>query len=292
MLTNRQVNEYINKAIIEFTRNRHSEKFEQICTFILENANINQMIVFIKNVEGTNIMPFSKFILNHGTVEQNFEIACIQGSDSRAHREMIINSQNIQYNLLAGKVIKDEYCDEYINRHGDIVIKGSAYQNYKYLKNNKSKALDKQRHFDVIINSKSLHINHICAKDIAGADVLAHGRVIINSKDVITNMAFARIRGADIKSHLDVVLQYGSANDNFDALKEFDSCCEMHKHIYNIFASSDNQTKYNCLIWLQQTNLLQQVKSSLLVQKFIKDIDSGKVNIDNITIEDEEDYLY
>lgn len=292
MLTNRQVTEYINRAMIEFSRNGNSDKFETICKEIINNANINQMITFIKNVQGANILPFSMAVLERGDARQNFEMACISGSDSKAHRDFIINSQDIECNLLAGKVINDKYRDEYVNKHGDIVLKGTAYQNYKYLKNNRSSALNRQRHFDMIIDSGILYINHICAKDIAGANVLEHGKVILDSRRVPDNIAFARIKGADVKAHLNIVLQYGTANDNFDVLQMFGNRCDMQKHVFNIFESNDNEVKYNCLMWLRQTNLINMFESCKALQKFIQDLYDGKISIDDITNEDKDDYIY
>lgn len=280
MLTNKQVSELINSANFELKNNGKSKRFEELCKLILDDASINQIIEFVKNVKVVDVLPFSKIVLQKGDAKHNLEMAFIVGSDSRAHRDFIINSQDIECNLIAGKSINDGYREEYMNKHGKVVLKGTAHQNYKYLERNRSKTLDRQRHIDIIIESKNEALIVQCAKNIEGVDVLELGKLIIDSKKVINNIAFARIKGADIKAHLDVVLQFGDACDNFDVIKEFKDRCNIQEHISSIFKSKDNETKYNCLMWLKKSNLINRFKSYKPIQEFINLLHKGKVKLD------------
>lgn len=279
MLTNKDIKKYIIEANKEFKQNGYSNTFKQICKLILENANINQMLEFVKNVDGVDITPFSKRVLANGDVQQNLNMMYVNGCDTKRHRDFIIESQDIECNINAGRLV-DEYFEEYANKHGAIVAMGTAYQNYKYLERNKSKALDKQRHLDVIINSKNMNFIVKCAKNIEGIEVLKLARLVIDSKDVRGNIAFASIKGMDIKAHLDVVWQLGDARDNFDVLKEFGDKCDIQKHVLAIFKSKDNDFKYCCLMWLRKVGIVEQFASCKELQKFIKDLDAGKVKID------------
>ena len=291
MLTNRELKEYITKSNDEFKQNGASNAFKQICKLILEDANISQVIEFAKNVEGVDILPFSKYVLENGNVQQNLELMCIHGCDSKAHRDFIIDSQDIEYNLKAGKV-RDNYFEEYTNRHGDIVVNGSAYQNYKYLEHNKSKKLNRQRHLDVIINSKNASLIVQCAKNIEGIDIGALEKVIIDSKNIRANILFAGISGADVKAHLDVALQFGDSCDNFDVLKEFGNKCDMQKHALAVFKSKNNEDKYNCLMWLRKAGIVEQFASCKEMQKFIRDLDAGKIKLDYDLIDEDEYNVY
>ena len=279
MLTNRELKEYIIKANNEFRKNGKTEAFKQICELILKNANIEQMIEFLKNVEGVEVLPFSRYVLENGDAQQNLKMMYIKSCDSKCHRDFIIESQDVECNLYAGKN-GDRYFEEYVNKHGEIVAKGTAYQNYKYLERNKSKMLNKQRHIDVVIESKNEPLIVQCAKNIEGVDILRLGRLIIDSKKVVNNIAFAHIKGADIKAHLDVVLSFGDPYDNFDVIKEFGDKCDISKHLLAIFKSKDNETKYNCLMWLRKIGIVEQFASCAALQKFIKDLDGGKIKLD------------
>ena len=59
-----------------------------------------------------------------------------------------------------------------------------------------------------VIESKDLAFNYSFARDIEGADILAHGKVIIESKDPEYNYKFAKdIEGADVQAHKEVLLK-------------------------------------------------------------------------------------
>jgi len=279
MLSEKQVNYLICKAINEYNENGNSEEFDKTCTSILQHADVKQVIRFAQRVKGVDLKKFSDVVLHQGSVEQNFEFATIEGCDSRPHRQKIIESGNVEFNLRAGKQIKDDYRDIYINRHGAVVVNGSAYDNFKYLKNNNSQTLNKQPHFDKILTSGNAYINYTCAKEIKGADILAHGQVVIDSKDCVINLSFARIKGSDTAKHLEVVLRYGKPIDNFEVITQFNNC-NMIRHLNKIFKSDDNETKYECVKWLEEQDLLKKFRGLPLINTFIQQVKKGEILIE------------
>jgi len=63
-------------------------------------------------------------------------------------------------------------------------------------------------HGQVIIESEDLEWNVYFARDVEGADVLAHGQVIIESEDPEWNVYFARdVEGADVLAHGQVIIE-------------------------------------------------------------------------------------
>ena len=73
------------------------------------------------------------------------------------------------------------------------------------------KGADVRAHSKVVINSGDPKWNYNFAKDIKGADVKAHEQVIINSGDPKWNYYFAEgVKGADVKAHEQVVFKYGN----------------------------------------------------------------------------------
>ena len=71
-------------------------------------------------------------------------------------------------------------------------------------------------HGKVVIDSGSARDNYLFAKDIKGADVLAHGKAVIDSENASYNYLFARdIKGADILAHGKVVTDSGDEMDNY-----------------------------------------------------------------------------
>ena len=287
-LTKKEINTLTLDAIKEHTRSGQSDKLDQICNKILNGATIDGIVKFVMSATRAgvklNTKPFSIRVADEGDAKQNFEFATIDGVDSKIHRDKIIQTENIEINMLAGKQIKDKYLEEYVNKHGEIVLNGTAYQNFNYLFRNKSRALNKQSHFDRIIETKDLFINKKCAKEIDGADVLAHGQVIIDSRIPLENLMFAKIKGADIEAHLEIVLQLGDARHNFMALQEFEQC-NLLAHINKIFASPNetesNEVKIECIKWLKSQNLYNQYKTLPCIQQFAKDYKAKLVVLEN-----------
>ena len=276
MSNNNQFKKVINNAIAEFQQNGNSDQFNSLCEYVLKFESIPHIIDFASNVTGVDVKKFGLAVARDGTAKQNFQFACIPGSDSRMHRDIIIQSGDIEFNFKAGKHLNDEYREEYVNKHGEIVLKGTPYLNLKYISDNKAKSLNKQPHFDMIINSNNAYINYICAKQVAGADILAHGKAVIDCKDVATNLSYAHIAGADVNAHLDIVLNYGTEYDCLEVLKTFDSVHKT-KFVVKIFDSNDNDVKIECLRWLESKGLLDKAKKLNSVYDFIEDLKSGYI---------------
>ena len=275
MLTNRQVEQIIN-ASIEAVGKNDTTLFNSLCDKIENEANINQIIMFVNRVPNTDIKKFGLFVAEHGTAQQNFEFACIPNSDTRMHRDIILSSQDIEYNLRAGKQIDDEYREDYVNKHGAIVLNGSPYQNFKFVSGNKAQSLQIKLHLDKIIESKNAYINYLCAKEIPKADILAHGQAVIDSNDVSSNYAFARIDGCARSKHLELIANLGTPYDNMEVLKSFTNC-KKSIHVINIFSSDDTDVKLECLKWLEQQNLLEKAKKINLVYDFIEQCQNGYI---------------
>ena len=65
-----------------------------------------------------------------------------------------------------------------------------------------------KRYENKILSLKNVVLSYFFAKNVDGADVIAHGKVIIESKDPAWNYFFAsEIKGADIKAHEKAVIE-------------------------------------------------------------------------------------
>lgn len=67
------------------------------------------------------------------------------------------------------------------------------------------KGADVKAHGQVIIDSEDLDYNYKFASDVKGADVRAHGKVIINSGSIEYNEKFKLIEGSDIDAHVTAI---------------------------------------------------------------------------------------
>ena len=73
-------------------------------------------------------------------------------------------------------------------------------------------------HGRVVIESKDLEHNYKFARDVKGADIETHGKVIVESKDPKYNYKFARdIKDSDVLAHIHVIDEYNC----------FDWCSDM-----------------------------------------------------------------
>lgn len=102
-------------------------------------------------------------------------------------------------------IIKELKCLEYTDSQilNDFEIKILKLKNVElsayFYKNIKGANLE--LHEKVIIDSKDLLENYIFARDIKGADIKAHGQVIINSDNIEYNEKFRNLKGADVDAH-------------------------------------------------------------------------------------------
>ena len=154
----------INYAINEYRANGLSERFQQLCKEVIDTNNPGHNIKFakclIKVAHDLDVQAHGRVILEYGSAEDNYDFARLfRKADSRAHREKIIESGSVEYNLYAGvgNEIKDKLSEEFVNRHGEIVAQyGGVIYNYNFLKNNKTQNLDKKPHITNIIESKTM----------------------------------------------------------------------------------------------------------------------------------------
>ena len=66
---------------------------------------------------------------------------------------------------------------------------------------------DIKAHEKVILDSKDLKWNYMFAKNVQGADIKTLGQIVLNSKDLIWNSRFAKIDGADFEAHQKVIAE-------------------------------------------------------------------------------------
>ena len=76
-----------------------------------------------------------------------------------------------------------------------------------------------KRYEDKILSLKNNELSYFFAKNIEGADVKAHGNVIIGSKDLEYNYYFAVLPGADVKAHEQIIIDSKNLKFNLDFAK-------------------------------------------------------------------------
>ena len=107
------------------------------------------------------------------------------------------------------------------------------------------KGADIKAHGQVIIDSKNLNYNYRFARDVKGADIKAHGQVIIDSKNLNYNIRFAKdVKGADIKAHQQVIIDSAIAGTDTIECKQVSSesnCYNKVKRLMNLLnQATDN----------------------------------------------------
>ncbi|MBQ3503003.1 MAG: hypothetical protein IJA72_05025 [Clostridia bacterium] len=280
-----------NYAINEYRANGLSERFNQICKLIIETQNADYNIRFAKAVvkvaRNMDVLAHGRVVLEFGSAEQNYDFArFIKGADTRAHREKIIESGSVEYNLYAGKSyeLKDEFQEEYVNKHGAVVSKtGGPMFNYTFINNNKISTLDRQPHIDNIIQSRSSLINLKVAKNIEGIDIEPHSKVVAQFGSAEENFEFLLIDGSNKTRHQTVIAQSQDVIMNLRCLIEFPVSSKkiLQKQLDVIFSGTDNEAKYEAFVWLKtKTNLKTQEDFDKYLPKvgqFIRDVKANKI---------------
>ena len=100
-------------------------------------------------------------------------------------------------------------------------------------------------HGKVVIDSGSARDNYLFAKNIKGANILAHEKVVIDSGDVKYNYKFAySIEGADVLAHGKAVIDSGDVEYNYEFAKNIKGA-DVLAHGKVVIDSGD--AKYNYL---------------------------------------------
>ena len=219
-----------------------------------EDAEYNYEVAKLSDDE--YLYKHSKVVLKNGNPHHNECFARLiaypeYSSMFNSHRQAVINSKNPHANLWLAAFISnhDDLPPYLINEHSAIVQKyGDAACNLDFIQNVKS--ADKLAHAKVIIDSKDGEMNYRCmalsndyglnfkeheraliaSKDVnwimyatrslAGVDIRACGKAIIEDGDPFKNYEFASIPGADVKAHERVVIESENAGMCYSFAKD------------------------------------------------------------------------
>lgn len=276
-----EINKQIKQAQDEYRENGLSDKFIKLGIEVVNTKNPEQNYRYAKEVKGADILLHGNVVAMYGNAEINYDYTYINGADTLKHRKRIIELGDVKYNILAGKTIKDKYMEEYVNLHGKIVLeKGSLYDNFKYMVRNNIPTFNKDAHLNKIIESKDVYFNLKCAKKIQGADILAHGRVIIENGSAISNFMFLQIEGSDLLSHLEAIINSKDEVVNAKCITEVEGC-NIIRHARVVFNGADNNLKFEVLNWAKLHNKLNELKQLPQVNQFIEDIKIGRIKLNN-----------
>ena len=126
--------------------------------------------------------------------------------------DIIVLLKNIKMKeLLTDEEIKNTFEERILN-----INKGPV--SYYFAKN--INGADIKAHGKVVIESKDLGLNYLFAKNIKGADIKAHEKVILESKDPEWNYYFAKdIENADVKAHGKIVMESKDPEWNYNFSK-------------------------------------------------------------------------
>ena len=92
---------------------------------------------------------------------------------------------------------------------------------YVFIKN--IKGADVKAHGKVVIESKDPKWNYMFAKDVVGANVKAHEKVVIESKNPEWNYCFAKeVKGADVMAHGRVIIESKDSTFNYWFREDFE----------------------------------------------------------------------
>lgn len=202
-----------------------NQKCRDIEREVLGLQNVNISYRFAKEAYGADVAEHGKIIAKFGNAKQNVKFAEIPGADTRLHREVVIKSGDIKENLKICNTLKDGLNSEYVNIHGQVILdNGTIVDIFNYLKYYYQKGLNTKPYFDKIIESNNDRINIKTALEIKTADVLRHGRVVINNAIPMSNYVFAKIPGADKVMHEKVVLDGNDECVDFLFIRDIPGC--------------------------------------------------------------------
>ena len=137
-----------------------------------------------------------KLLKLHNLKLSQFFTVNIKGTDVKAHGQVIIDSEDLDYNYKFARDVKGAN----VRAHGQVIIdSGDLDYNCRFAK---IKGADVKSHGQVMIDSGNLGYNYEFALDIKDADIRAHGQVIINSGSIEYNEKFKIIEGSDIDAHV------------------------------------------------------------------------------------------
>ena len=166
------------------------------------------------------------------TFEQVVDIICSLDYDE--NKELCHEIRKIIYDSGDSELCYEMFCNvDWFDKKIliDIIIEsGNEDICYKVVTNYKLNKTTRRRLIKVIIDSGDLELNYKLAnKDLNFIDVKEHGKVIIDSKNVWYNLLFAQLDGADVLAHGEVVMEYGTAYDN-DSFCCYVSGADKEKH--------------------------------------------------------------
>lgn len=158
-----------------------------------------------------------------------------------------------------------EYCEKYGAHHTIIDIERDVLKinnpllSYCFARD--IEGADIKAHGQVVINSKDACLNYCFARDIEGADIKAHSEIIISSKNPEYNYYFAsEVKGIDIKAHRQAVIESKNSYFNFCFAMHIPSSSEdiknhlevINKPEWKEILISYNRTKENDLEEIKQ----------------------------------------
>ena len=226
---------------------------------VLSLNNPNLSLRFTKEAQGADIIKHGVIVAKCGNAKQNLEFAQIIGANTKLHRDMIIASKDVKTNILASVKIKDILHAEYMEKHGKVVLEyGNVADVYTYLRYNYKRGLKCEPYFSYIERFGGDRLNMLVAKEIDTADILRHGKVIINNRVPISNYVFAKIPGADVLMHERVIIEGNDECASFLFVRDFKDC-NLIAHAKKIINSNNDIIQKDFFKWLAKNYKLSIV---------------------------------
>jgi len=201
----------------ELSKVNRSEWYQDI--YIEQIVNILGNIDYDKNKELCDYIKKIVIKLNEPEICYEIIVCNIDWFNFDKMIEIIINSknENVCYDVLVNLSNIDK---KKRRKLVDIIIdSGNEEINYNIAKLN-LKFINMMEHGKVVIDSKNVWYNFLFAQ-LEGADVRAHGEVIIESRDTYYNSIFpCYVHGADVDRHRQVVIENNSVLEKEKILKK------------------------------------------------------------------------
>ena len=175
------------------------------------------------NVNGTkstfNIDDYFNCIIESGCAEYNYLAAFnIKDSNKRKHLDVVIKSLDPEFCYLSALAI--DFFNDY--QYDTSVYRGT---NFKFIRSylqkihnplNKNDLLDEKERLGIaVMFSGNLEYNYLFARDVKGADVTMHEKVILAALAADYSRKFIEIPGSDYDAHCKVIFM-----ENRDKIKD------------------------------------------------------------------------
>ena len=208
-----QVEELAKKESMLLRKDYSTALFRLLEDFIINKFDVKYRVRFaIKNFPGTNQQLLAQSIIDSNNAEANYTYALkVNGADTKKHGQVIVDSKDVLLNLMYATNVKGAD----VNAHAKVILEsGETFAIYQVAQ--LPGIEDVRIYGDAILNSDAPKYNYYFARDVKGADIEKHQKVVENLGDIGTMCEFAlKVPFANVESLQEKIVNSGHLFYNY-----------------------------------------------------------------------------